>query len=582
MAEQIEKTSNIYPIARPSDVKIIRDLTKEAVSVNGYSMSQRKILGTTKDDVEIGISLRTYELMENDPAIAKCKQILLTGALSDELQLAPGAKESEVGPKEYETYVKIMEFCQRVIGGLQTPFRDTMSQLLGNAIRYGHGVAEIEWDYRIDGFSSRPKAPKATTNRFQATMEWLGITSRSNAEEGTDKGITRPSLVAEKTRLMPKGIKVKPRGTTRFVVDAYMNVLGLVPKYRDYKKGLPFDAIIDRDKFMVLTLNKRDEDPRGRSFYRPAFNWWQVKKEVPTELLRFVLEETVPKSVATLSKDAPPYEFDRDEDGNVQYNDPETRKDPKMLTQAESMGRASQHFRSGSGIVIPEGATFEPYKKSGGATDADIFGKVLKVIDNQIEYAILLQVLAQSEGEHQARSASQQVAELLYNLTFWIRWVLSMLVLTDLFETAVKFNFGEWAISYLPMVSLGDFVRRDWVQELEAISDSYFKGFIDDTQRRELAAWLNLPEPGPSRFELGQEAAELDPTTGEARQPAKIRPDKKNGDRNKGNSTEKNNGKTTKADAEALRLRFGNILGHHRIWVSRSKGLISDGPRANQ
>lgn len=555
--------------------KIVKDYTREFVVANAYSSNQQKILSNTADEVEVEVSFRAYDNMERDSTIMKSKRILVTSVLSDELQFAPGATEETVGKEEYDIYVQVMELCERAINGLDRPYRETMEQLFGNAIKYGHGVAETEWDYRKDAPSTKPPedpAPKGKlASMFSGFSNWWkgGVKSDTTAPTDPNSGIKKPVLKGEKLRLMPTGIKVKPRNSTRFVVDDYMNLLGLIPANKS-RVGLGFNEIVDRTKFLVLTLNKQDEDPRGKSLYRPAFNWANLKTQLPAEIMRFILEESVPKSVGTLPQDMPPFEFDRDIDGNIQYEDPDTKKIPKMLTGAESFKRQMEGFRSGSGAVIPFGATLEPYKKGlTGSGDAEIFNKIIKIIDDQIEESILLQTLAQSEGEHQARSASQQVAEVLYNLVFWIRWQLAMMTLIDLLKVVITINIGEWALRYMPMVSLGDFIRRDWVEELAALADAYFKGFVDDSQRAQLMYWLNMPKPGTSRQEMAAQQAEeaaqaQHDINGNPIQPANNRPDKKGGDRNTGNGTEK------KRNAKNIGRGPINTMGHNTGWFKLS------------
>lgn len=562
--------------SRPSGIQpmpINTDLTKEFVA-NGYSLGQQHILGSTQDEVEIEINLETYEKMENDSAISKSKHILVTNTLSDELQFAPGATEEEVGPEEYQIYVEVMELAQRALAGLDRPYRETLEQQLGNAIRYGHGIGEVVYEYRTDASSTKPpedKAdPKPARTKVGAFFSKLGGLFMGAAEPPPDPGIKRPILRNERVRLMPKAIKVKPRGSVRFVVDDFMTVLGLVPATRNSSSPLRIDEIIDRDKFSVLTMHKQDEDPRGKSTYRPAFNWYNLKTQVPSELLRFILEESVPKAVATLPPNAAPFEFERDKDGQFVKDDTGQNV---MLPIVESFKRMIERFRSGSGVVVPYEAKFEPYKKGvTGTNDADLFTKICKLLDDQMENCILLQTLAQSEGEHQARSASQQVAEILYNLIFWIRWLIAVMTVTDIVDVVITKNLGEWALRYKPFVSLGDSVRRDWRKDLEMVAKAYFWGFIDDTQRAELMAWLNLPKPGPSRQELGLEATAQADVNGDPVVPNGQRPDKQPGtrDRNKGNGTEKKNVKQN----ENTGFSPLNFLGHHGRRTTGTKGNL--------
>lgn len=553
---------------------IVRDFLKDYIVTTGYSPGQQRVLMGTTDELEREVDHRTYDLMENDATIIKCKSILITGVLSDEMQLAPGAAEEEVGPDEYDVYEKIMGFCKRCVDGFDRPYREELGQLLGNAIKYGHGIAEVEWDYRLDGDSTEAPEPDEAAPKALSMWKRFGYFMSGPFQPAPfetpltpvpKSKLKRPILDSEQTRLMPTSVKVKPRDNTHFVVDNYMNILGIMPRFVN-GTNLQWNEIVDRDKFLILIMNKQDEDPRGKSAYRAAFNWYNIKTQLPSEVLRLVLEEIVPKAVAVLSEDAQPFEIKRDENGNTIWVDPDTKQIPEMVTAAESLKFILEHFRSGSGAVVPFGTLLAPFKRHGASgAEADLVCKIIKMLDDQMEFAILHQTLAQSEGEHQARSASQQVAEILYNLIFWVKWQIAMMTLTDLFTVAVKMNYGDWAVKYLPKISLGDFVRRDWGDDLAKLSDGYFKGFIDDSQRPELMNWMGLPKPGQSRAEAVSEQVGAQPdVNGNPISPNPIRPDKQPGntDRNKGNGTEKKKNVKQSTD-EIFGSGVGNPLGHY-------------------
>ena len=174
---------------RPDGVKPIinRQLTDEFITVKGYGSAYNSILSSTADDVELTINLETYERMENDPTITKSKKIILTNVLTDEIQFAPSANEDDVGPKEFANYVEIMEHCERCITGLDTPFRGTLEQLLGNGIRYGHGIGEIEWELRYDTPKTKPMATTSCLNwDWSKAHRWQRRTTRiySLSKEG--------------------------------------------------------------------------------------------------------------------------------------------------------------------------------------------------------------------------------------------------------------------------------------------------------------------------------------------------------------------------------------------------------------
>jgi hypothetical protein len=556
-------------------MRVRKTLTGEAVPTTGYHYKQQHVLASTLDEVETQLSLATYDRMENDPTIAKDKKILITSVLSDELQLSPRFTEDTVGSEEFDTSVEIMEFCERLWQGLETDGRDTLEQQFGNALKYGHGLAEIEWEYREDAPSSDPPADKS---KAKASLRERFFSFFMGQDEAKMAEPERPALKGKKLRLMPKKLMVKPRGAAQFVVDDYMNILGLITK-RNFgvNPSLRWDEMWHRNKFMVLTLNKQNEDPRGKSTYRPAYNWYNLKVQIPAEMLRYILEEITPKGIATLPPEGKPYEQATDADGNPLFEDDGVT--PKMITIVQSFMNAMEGFTSGSNAVIPHESKIEPYRKGlTGSNDANLFKAILKIVDDQIENSILNQTMAQSEGENQGRSASQQVAEILYVLQFWYRWQIAQMIVKDLFAPAILLNYGEWALRYLPVASLGDFARRDWVEDLLALADAYFKGFIDDSQRAELMAWMNLPKPGKSRQEMEMEnGAKLD-ANGNPVQTNSQRPDKQAGseNRNAGNGTEKgvkkrNRNGRSKSDMGVSPL---NLLGHHRGSLSRFTGNL--------
>lgn len=225
----------------------------------------------------------------------------------------------------------------------------------------------------------------------------------------------------------------------------------------------------------------------------------------------------------------------RGADGEIEYES--DGKTPKMIEATEAAALTIQNMRNGKGVAIPFGATLTPYIGKGAAGD-QVFPNATNVADRQMEDAGLNQTLAQSEGEHQARAASETAEGRLMDVFFWDKRGIAVMTLYELIAVDFRTNFGDWALKYMPKLSLGDSEKRDWAKDLETIAKAYFYGFIDDTQRAELMAWMSLPRPGPSRAEV---LAEQDPTTGEARMPNKNRPDQKpeNQGRNDGNSKEK-------------------------------------------
>lgn len=543
-----------------------QSVNKEYVTINGYDRNVITTLMSNLDEVELAAGLDIYERVVKDPTVAKDRDIMITGTLADDLQLAAGVTQEEAGSDaEYENYLNVLKLCERMIASPAQPMREILAQLLSNGTGFGNGLAEVVWDWRPA--DEKVKLPKAPANKgFGARFKAFISRPFMKAEESKPVKV-EPEMpqIKQNMWLLPISIKVKPRHSYRYVVDEYCNLLGVVQANRAVSgfNGLVFNLseVIRRDKFLIYTHDKQDNDPRGQSRYRRVYNFWNLKQQIPKEFLRFLLQEAVPSAVGTLPPNASAFEPELDEEGNIVYED-EARTRPKMIPVVLSFRNIIKGFRSSTGAVIPDGAKLEPFKKSGEST-GQVFPNALKACDKQMEAALLLQELAQSEGEHQARAASITHADILGGLFFWFRWNLCMMLLYDFFATGVKYNMGEWALKYLPQISLGDSERRDWVEELKALADAYFKGFVDDTQRAALMASLNMPKPGKSRQEQAAEA-QTD-INGNPSPQNGARPDKQpaNRDRNNGNGTPKKGAVTDNEELESAGWDLVSAMGHY-------------------
>jgi hypothetical protein len=608
--------SSQYPLDKPAapsgiypEPKVLGGpdvLREEYVTQNGYSYSQVVILSSLTDEVEREVGPETFARMSKDPIIHKSKRIRINGVLTDDFIFAAGRTEEEVGPTEYKRYMEVMQFAERIVGGLEHPYWRTLEMLLGGGYEQGHKIGEVVREYRLD----RPTKPVSTETKQRGAKPASSSPIRSlisrafgkrQAQTEEEKQAQEPkrrgtSIMSQpKIRLMPRYIKVKPRGAVLFVVDEYMNVLGLVPAYVNSKiNNWTTQNVITRDKFIVFVNNPEDDDPRGTSAWRPAFTWWNFVMHVPKEYLRFLLQEAMPIPVLELPEGMEKWMAKRGPDGEILYEDPETRKYPIMLEATESAKLTLENIRNGKAIAIPPKSKLTPYVGKGTNGDT-VFPNAISTAYRLVEDSIVNQSLAQSEGEHQARAASITHEGRLNDVFFWDKRAIAFMTLYDLIAVDVKNNLGDWALPYMPKLSLGDSEKRDWAKDLETIAKSYFYGFIDDTQRAELMAWLSLPKPGPSRAEV---LAQQDPTTGEPVMPQKNRPDKQPGNdkRNDGNSKDPNQGQNAETtDRQEVLLALGDVytryshaqhtesrlfaVGHHSRRRNDFVSYLPGGPR---
>jgi hypothetical protein len=525
-------------------------MTKQYVTDDGYVFLGSRTLSPSRvDEVITPVTPETFREMSNDPKIHKSKRIRINGALTDELVLAPGATEADVDdPAEYKKYVKCLHFCERMVNGLDTPLWYVLGQMMSGELEQGHCIAESDWEYRIDKPTKKVQTGRKNTRptTFQSIKSFFGFKAQ---EDNTQSKRGTNILNQPQVRLMPRAVKVKEHGAALFVIDAFKNILGLVPSWNGSRQWSS-NEVITRDKFMVLTNDPTDDDPRGNSAWRPAFWAWSFKNFIPKQYLTYLLNEAVPVPILKLPKGMQSWILKRDDAGNIIYKkDPisgDLTDEPEMIETVIAAERTLQMIRGGQGVAIPPESELTAYGGNKGGAQDTVFPNAIAAADEQIEETILLQPLAQSQGGSNSQKGAMTHENRLVDLFFWDKRSICTMLLYDFFAVGVRMNLGEDWLAYMPKASLGDSEKRDWARDLEVISKAYFYGFIDDTQRAELCAWLSLPKPGPSRAEMlaSQQGNPNGAQPGKDGAPAPSnnqRPDKQpaNRNRNNGNGTPK-------------------------------------------
>jgi hypothetical protein len=510
-------------------------MQEQYVTSDGYAWNGTHVLSPNRiDEIITNITPETFEQMSQDPKIHKSKRIRINGVLTDELQLAPGATEEEAANKnEYKKFLLTMHFCERMIASLETPLWRVLEQMVDGGWEQGHKIAESIWKYVLDkptramqtgSKTSKPSGALATLKRM------FGIQAAEDTEP-KPRGTT--ILQKPQTRLMPKALKVKPRGSVLFCVDAFRNVLGLVPAWGRKTGSWTSNEIITRDKFLVYTNNPTDDDPRGNSAWRPVFWAWSFKNFIPKQYLTYLLNEAVPVPVLELPKGMQSWIMKRDKLGNIVYkkNSDGSNKvplEPEMVETIVAANQTLQEVRGGKGVAIPPESKLTAYGGNRGGSQDTVFPNAIKAADEQIEEGIVLQGLAQSQGKSSSQKGAMTHENRLNDLFFWDKRALCIMLLYDWFSVGVRMNLGEEYLAYMPKASLGDSEKRDWARDLEVISKAFFYDFIDPTQRAELCAWLGLPKPGPTRAEmLAEQGKDGSPATPNSQRPDK-QPDQAN------------------------------------------------------
>lgn len=431
-----------------------------------YSNTSSSTLSTTADEVMNELGIEIYDKMSQDPEVAKCINVLKISVLGNGLKLLPSV--SDVHP-EYNTALQVSNFCEEALKKLDKPVRDTLEQML-DAMIYGHKIAEITYDLdEIKGYDG--------------------------------------------LFLIPKKIKPKKVGSVRFIVDKSLNIIGFAGTDSiaytvepvTNNKALIYDkdnkivikingkefTFVDRDKFLVLTVRQKDDDPRGRSLLRPAFNAWNFKQQIYPEYLRYLLVCAIPlivgftpdseQGIPRILKDANGNPV-KDSNGRIIEVDP-------IVAMRDALLQA----RDSSVLALRGGSKVQEVGVQGTASAGSPFYKAMEIFDEQISKAILLQTLATSEGRYQSRAASQTHQSMLDQLIWYLKGIVLDMIERDLIAKIIKYNLGEEYLKYKPILSLGDTERRDFSIDAQAVASLFGAGYLSDDQKRYTDEMLGLP-----------------------------------------------------------------------------------------
>ena len=416
------------------------------------------------DDVESDFGSDLYARMQFDPRVKGNLRLIKSAILSEELSLVPAVNdESEDGFAQAQD---ILTFCDRVLANLETPLEDVLRDML-DAVALGNQVAEQVYD--------------------QPT-----------------RGVDRGKLVLTK-------LKVKPRGTTAFVVDAFRNVVGLLA----YIPGVGFPVttggmidpahqanFLPREKFAVLTWEPKDGDPRGSSSLRSAYWPWQAKLQVAMAYLSYLAKFASPSVWATVGPESA---------SSTTINADGTLSDASPV---QALYAQLLNFQNGSALALANGSAVGAVHVQG---NGEAFLKAFDWFDAQITYGMLSQTLATGEGQHQARAAAAVHQDVLSLLIREGKNAVCRMVRRDILMPLVQYNFGEQCVSLTPKATLGEVENRDVSTLVTALAAAGY--VIANSQLPEIDALLGLAQRSKEDLQEAEVIAEGGSTDGSAPAP---------------------------------------------------------------
>ena len=397
------------------------------------------------DDLERGLGMDIYDKMALDEQIASSLRNVVQQTLADGLTIAPAVADKKASG--YGDAKKWADRAQRMLDGLPVAVDALLREMLLYALSHGSKLAEQV--YR-------------------------------RQESGPDAGL-----------LMLDRLKPKPRTSTAYIVDAYENLIGIMPRLPG--QALPFLAsvsvedlkqyrVLPPEKFAVLTHDMRDGVPLGNSILRCCYREWWEKLQTAKDFIQFLGQYASPGLVGVLS------ESDFDEPATDASGNPTGADQPSAEQQ---FANALLRYRNGSLIVISHGADVKLLQATG---DGQAFLNKLERCDRAIDKAITGQFLAGQEAEHGTRAQAQVHQDTGGANLRPLKQLVADLITRQVFLPWMKYNAGAAAPAALcPKASLQAVEQQDKGALVASYGAAYQQGFLKNSQLPEVYAECGLP-----------------------------------------------------------------------------------------
>lgn len=405
-----------------------------------------RILPWSWDDLTTSFGDSVYDRMLFDPVIKAAHVVMKKSILAQGMSIRPPERDSK---SDRDRAQKIADRVKRNLTvSLETPIEDVLLNM-SDAFAFGYKIAELVWEL---------------------------------SDTGQDKG-----------NLNLKAIKVKSRRTVAFVVDRYLNIVGLVAvppgvgnaflvgslitgSVTATPQSGPKPEVLPREKFAIFTHDPADSDPRGTSYLRSAYSAWWGKMQLIPEYLRYLGQFGTPSLVGYTSPGATTVTS--------------TVSGTKQTVSAQvAMQNALVAFRNGSTLALPAGSKVEVLMAH---MNPRSFTDDFAHFNREITVGILCQELATGAGAHDSRAAAQVHQDVLGTLIRQGKKSLAKMVTRDIITPMVLYNEGEGARDLIPECSFGETNEPDIFSLYSALGQLGFE--LSPSQFAALDQMLNLPQ----------------------------------------------------------------------------------------
>lgn len=386
----------------------VADATREYLASGGstFPLVGQLLLSRGIDDLTRDLGPHIYEVMLNDPTVASGFWTIVTGILAGEFQILPAIRPEDgetVDPqsdrgRDVALAKEIAEYCQRQVDRLNRPIEAISAEFL-MGMAFGTKLAE-------------------------KTME--------------------PGDAEDQGRLCLRSIRFKRQPSWAFVIDPFGDVVAI--------RGLVVGAtIVDLppEKFMIFSWMTQDNDPRGKSILRAAYNGWNLKINTWPKYFKYLDKFGTPITVGTAAENAPD-EPELNDSGQPTGN---------MLSPTEAMGQMLARLESGSWAAIRAGSSVNIHQAVG---NGEAFRGALDLFKHEILEGILLSARTVMEAKNNSRADTENARDGVGQILSLGRTSLENLYEDQLFHFLVELNWGKAiADRFTPDVSFGRVEDRD-------------------------------------------------------------------------------------------------------------------------
>jgi hypothetical protein len=431
----------------------------------------RQVLSQTVEEVAVEFGGdRLWDMMENDPTIASALASVAFAAVPGDLRIMP-AVEPHPDPQSPAAAERAAvadeardaaDLCIAATCAMERPAEAVLVEMAVDALKYGAELSEMVW---------RP------------------------IDDGDYRGLL--GLAA---------IKVKPRNAWQFVVDPYNNVVGYLVRL---SAGAGW-AVLPPEKFFVTAWGRRKGDPRGRPVLRPAFNAWNILRQLWPEFFYFLQRFASPGLVGISA----PGESARPASSAGVPVAGEADVAPESDFLAEIL-----KFQKGKAIAVPNGADLKALETK---ASGDAFLSAVDLLKREMTQAILLAVRATMESKHGSKADSETAQDLMGLVTGAVRTWLCREYRRQVLYPILLYNRGkEVADRATPLCSFGDSDQQDQSKMWEAY------GFLVQSNapltrsqhiKTQVKVGLPAPEPGEEVVDMTPPAPAPAPAPADAGQ----------------------------------------------------------------